>query len=189
MLLTGATAAAPDFVTVAAEHSAALLRYLERQVRDHAVAEDLLQETLIRMEHGLGSFEGRSQLRTWAFSIATRVAIDYLRSPARRVESIDFENAEEIADDAAGTDERMVIDEMNSCVREVIATLPADYRAALVLHELEGLSARETAEAVGCTLATAKIRIHRARQCLKAALTKQCSFYRDVNSVFRCARN
>jgi len=56
-------------------------------------------------------------------------------------------------------DERLIIDEMNSCVREVIDSLPEDYRAAIVLHDLEGQSAKETAEVVGCSVATAKIRI------------------------------
>jgi RNA polymerase sigma-70 factor, ECF subfamily len=48
---------------------------------------------------------------------------------------------------------------MNACVREVIDSLPDDYRAALVLHDLEGLSGAQTAEIAGCTLPTAKIRI------------------------------
>jgi RNA polymerase sigma-70 factor (ECF subfamily) len=82
----------------------------------------------------------------------------------------------------------MVIDEMNSCVREVIDTLPEDYRAALVLHDIEGLTAAATAEACGCSLATAKIRIHRARARLKKALDTECVFYRDEENVFRCDR-
>ena len=77
---------------------------------------------------------------------------------------------------------------MNACVRGVIDTLPADYRAALVLHDLEGLTAEQTAAIVGCSLPTAKIRIHRARQRLRKALEDECRFYRDDGSVFRCTR-
>ncbi|MBI4693912.1 MAG: RNA polymerase sigma factor [Gammaproteobacteria bacterium] len=179
----------PDFAAVAAEHSAALLRYLERQVRDPALAEDLLQETLIRIERGLPAFEGRSGLRTWAFSIATRVAIDHLRRPERKLAIVDFEEADSVVDDNPALDDRMIVDEMNACVREVIDGLPPDYRAALILYDLEGLSAAEVADAIGCTLATAKIRVHRARQRLRDALAKQCNFYRDGDSVFRCSRS
>ena len=82
----------------------------------------------------------------------------------------------------------MVIDEMNSCVREVIESLPEDYRAALVLHDLQGLTAAATAEACDCSLATAKIRIHRARARLRKALGEECEFYRDDDGVFRCDR-
>jgi RNA polymerase sigma-70 factor (ECF subfamily) len=81
-----------------------------------------------------------------------------------------------------------VVDEMNACVRQVIDSLPEDYRAALVLHDLEGLNAQQVAEICGCSLATAKIRIHRARHRLRGALQQQCEFYRDGDDVFRCDR-
>jgi RNA polymerase sigma-70 factor (ECF subfamily) len=69
-----------------------------------------------------------------------------------------------------------------------IDSLPEDYRAALVLHDLEGLSGQEVAEIAGCSLATAKIRIHRARLRLREALQQECSLYRDDENVFRCER-
>ena len=80
------------------------------------------------------------------------------------------------------------MDEMSACVRQVIGSLPEDYRAALVLHEIQGLTAEETAEICGCSLATAKIRIHRARLRLKETLKNECEFYRDSEDVFRCDR-
>ena len=88
----------------------------------------------------------------------------------------------------AEIDQRLVIDEMSSCVREVIDSLPEDYRTALVLHDLEGRTAAQVAEIAGCSRATAKIRIHRARLRLKDALNQECSFYRDEENVFRCDR-
>jgi RNA polymerase sigma-70 factor (ECF subfamily) len=90
--------------------------------------------------------------------------------------------------DDADTDQKLVIDEMSSCVREVIDSLPEDYRTALVLHDLEGQTAAEVAEIVGCSIANAKIRIHRARRRLKQALDEECRFYRDEENVFRCDR-
>ncbi len=85
-------------------------------------------------------------------------------------------------------DERLVVDEMNAGAREVIGSLPEDYRAALVLHDLEGLSAAQTAKVCGCSVPTAKIRIHRARVRLREALQGQCDFYRDRANVLRCDR-
>jgi len=67
-------------------------------------------------------------------------------------------------------------------------SLAPGYRAALILHDLEGLSAEQTAKICVCSLATAKIRIHRARLRLKEALTKRCEFYRDQDNVLRCDR-
>jgi len=72
------------FETTAREVSRAVLDYLIRYVGDSTVAEDLLQETLIRMNKGLAGFESRASIKTWAFSIASRVAADYLRHPQRQ---------------------------------------------------------------------------------------------------------
>jgi RNA polymerase sigma-70 factor (ECF subfamily) len=165
-----------------------VLRYLERYVGDRALAEDLRQETLARVAQGLPAFAGRSSIRTWAFSIASRVAADHFRRPDQRARIVDLDEAEEPADPERDVDERMAVDEMNRCVRQVIDSLPESYRAALILHDLEELSLEQTAEACACTLATAKIRVHRARQRLREALKKECDFYRDGEGVYRCDR-
>ncbi len=172
---------------VAQELSGPLLRYLGRYVGDDDLAQDLLQETLIRITNGLSSFAGRSQLKTWAFSVATRVAADHFRRPANRVHIVDVADSTDWPASDGAIDQQLIIDEMNACVRRVIDSLPEDYRAALVLHDLEGLTAAETAEICGCSVPTAKIRIHRARLRLEEALRQKCEFYRDGDSVFRCS--
>jgi RNA polymerase sigma-70 factor, ECF subfamily len=177
-----------SFNALARELSQPLLRYLRRCVGDAATADELLQETLFRVAKGLPEFAGRSSVKTWAFSIATRVAADHFRAPDRRVKIVDVDEAADLADPDRALDERIVCDEMNACVRQVIDSLPEDYRAALVLHDLEGLAAQQVAEVCGCSLATAKIRIHRARDRLRKALQRECEFYRDGDEVFRCDR-
>lgn len=178
----------PSPEEIARELSGPLRRYLARYAGDPALADDLLQETLIRITRGLPDFAGRSSLKTWAFSIATRVAADHFRQPLNRARIVDVDEAPEVADSQPATDQRLVTDEMNACVRKVIDSLPEDYRAALVLHELEGLTADQVADVLGCSLATAKIRIHRGRVRLRDALNGECDFYRDRNNVFRCDR-
>ncbi len=174
------------FEDVAEELSDPLRRYLRRLVGDHATADDLLQETLLKIARSLPGFEGRSSVKTWAFTIATRVATDHFRRPQNRAQMVDIDETSPIGD--AETEQKLVIDEMSSCVREVIDTLPEDYRAAVVLHDLEGQTAVEVAEIVGCSVATAKIRIHRGRRRLQQALNDECRFYRDEDNVFRCDR-
>jgi RNA polymerase sigma-70 factor (ECF subfamily) len=176
------------FDAIAAELSPALLRYLRRYTGDAALADDLLQETLIRMARGLSEFEGRSSLKTWAFTIATRVAADYFRDPMHRATIVDLDEAESVQDAARLVVDQIVIDEMNACIRQVIDSLPDDYRAALVLHDLENLPTQTIADICGITVANVKIRIHRARSRLKEALKRQCAFYRDEDGVYRCDR-
>lgn len=175
-----------SFPDVAQELSPVLLGYLQRYVGDRAAADDLLQETLIRIARGLPDFAGRSSLKTWAFSIATHVAADYFRKPERRLHILEVDEATQPPENEPTIDERLVVDEMNACVRQVIDSLPEDYRAALVLHDLEGLTGQQVAEVCDCSLATAKIRIHRGRQRLREALQRECDFYRDADDVFRC---
>lgn len=178
----------PVFEDLARELAQRVRRYLERYVGDRAVAEDLWQETLMRMHKGLPNFAGRSSIKTWAFAIASRVAADYFRHPGRKARIVELDEAAERIDPDREIGERLVVDEMNECVRQVIDSLPDAYRTALILHDLEGLSAEQTAEICDCSVATAKIRIHRARLRLREALKAQCEFYRDPDSVFRCER-
>ena len=178
----------PVFEDIAHELSGPLRRYLERLVGNRATADDLLQETLLKIARALPDFEGRSSIKTWAFTIATRVATDHFRRPHSRARMVEIDETGPAHVLDAEFDQRLVIDEMSSCVREVIDSLPEDYRTALVLHDLEGLTAAKVAEIAGCSVATAKIRIHRARKRLKQALDQECKFYRDEDNVFRCDR-
>lgn len=177
-----------SFAELGRKLSEPLLRYFQRYVGDAATADDLLQETLIRIERGLPSFAGHASLKTWAFSIATRVAADYFRQPERRLQIVDVEEAQDLPDQSVKIDDSLIIEEMNACVRGVIDSLPEDYRAALILHDLEGLSIHDTARICDCSLATAKIRIHRARARLRQALKQECEFYRDNENILRCDR-
>ena len=177
-----------SFEETARELAEPLLHYLERYVGDRAIAEDLRQETLLRVARGLASFEGRSAVRTGVFSIATRVAAEYFRDPARRAQIVDIDEIAEPADPGQTVDERVVVGEMTACIREVIDSLPEIYRAPLILHDLENLTAAQAAEICECSVSAVKIRIHRARTRLREALRKQCDFYRGDDGEFRCDR-
>ena len=164
-----------------------LRSYLGRKVGDPELADDLFQETSIKIARGLPGFEGRSTIRTWAFQIAHRVCIDHFRKSSSKQTVLEFLEADHPAQEPEH-DEAIVIDEMNQCIRDVIDSLPPDYRTALVLHDLEGLTGDEVARVSECSLTTAKIRIHRARKRVRAALQDQCQFYHDRDQVLRCDR-
>ncbi len=175
-----------DFSKIAVELSPLLLRYLSHMVGD-LTAKDLLQETLIRMAKGLARFEQRSSFKTWSYAIASRVAADYFRSPENNLDVVDIDDVD-LADVDRPIDEHMIVTEMSTCVRHVIDTLPVDYRMPLILHDLEGMSTEQVAVVCSCTLATAKIRIHRARSRLKKILEQNCVLENDDDGVLRCDR-
>jgi len=175
----------PSFEDVAYELSQPLTAYLGRMTGNMADADDLLQETLMRIAGGLSQFEQRSTVKTWAFKIATNVAIDSLRKTKKtRI----HEFTEDDDDPHFDEDDPLILDEMNQCIREVIESLPPDYRAALVLYNLEGKSIIEIAKICNSTIATAKIRIHRAKERLREAMNRECDFYKSDDGNLRCDR-
>ena len=177
----------PDFQDVVRELSPSLGVYLSRMVGNPATAEDLLQESLLKISKGLATFAGRCSLKTWAYTIATRTALDHLRRPDQRRKMVEFDESKEPRELHEDISESIIVDEMNDCIREVIDGLPEDYRAALILHDLEGLTAQEAADVCGTSLVTAKARIHRGRKRLKKALESACIFYTEDDAL-RCDR-
>ena len=178
----------PEFTEVLREFGGPLRGYLVNYCGDADLAEDLLQETLIRVEKNLGGFRRESSLKTWVFRIATNAAIDHFRKQASRVTVVPMDETGQLAADDPDMGEPLVITEMNDCIREQIDSLPTDYRAALVLHDLEGLTAAEVAAVCDISLATAKIRIHRGRRRLRRVLAEGCDFYYNDDLNLHCDR-
>jgi RNA polymerase sigma-70 factor, ECF subfamily len=173
-------------------------RYLIRMVGENE-AEDLTQEVFVKINQALKTFRGESQMSTWIYQIATNTALDKLRSPyfrVRQVKSLSVEAIERIeadkdllAEEEAGSaDQKVILQEMNGCIREIIDTLPEDYRSVIVLSELEGMKNQEIAEVLEVSLQAVKIRLHRGRALLKKELSAACVFYRDDRNEFACDR-
>jgi len=175
----------PSFEDVAYELNQPLTAYLRRMAGNTADADDLLQETLMRIAAGLSQFEQRSSIKTWSFKIATNVAIDFLRK-TKKTSIFEFINEDD--EPHFDEDDKLVLDEMNQCIRDVIESLPPDYRAALILYNLEGKSINEIAKICNITIATAKIRIHRAKERLREAMNRECDFYESGDGRLRCDR-
>jgi RNA polymerase sigma-70 factor (ECF subfamily) len=180
------------FAAAIHENEERLRAYIARMIGEADAAADLTQETFARAHAAREAFRGDSKLGTWLFAIATNVCLDYLKSSAhRRLKVTPPETLVEIAagdEDGPRLSAALLHDqaEMGACVRHFIDELPADYRSALLLHDIEGMPNAEVAAALGCTVATAKIRVHRARQKLRALLEQHCTFDRDARNVFVC---
>ena len=94
------------FEDVAEELSEPLRRYLQRLVGNRATADDLLQETLLKIARALPDFEGRSSVKTWAFTIATRVATDHFRRPQNRAQIVNIDETTHV--DEAEIEQKLV---------------------------------------------------------------------------------
>jgi RNA polymerase sigma-70 factor, ECF subfamily len=174
-----------DFQHVYGEFQPKIRRYLERLVGPGA-AEDVTQEVFARLSQSLPHFRAESSLSTWIYRVATNAAYDRLRRDApRRPGEVPIEEAR-VEDHSPGVERTMIRQEMNDCIAAYIARLPASYRSVLVLSEHEGLTNQEIADALGLTLDTVKIRLHRARARLRRHLGSGCEFYRDERNELAC---
>jgi RNA polymerase sigma-70 factor (ECF subfamily) len=156
-------------------------------VRDPAEAEDLTQETFLRAYRGRDALREPQAALTWLYRIATHVCVDRLRQQARRpIEAATAVEEIDLAD--LGPPLQQVIEQgdMSACVQAYLVGLPDGYRAVLLLHDLHELTGPQIAELLGLTLATVKIRLHRARRKLRAALEAGCVFAHDERDVLVC---
>jgi RNA polymerase sigma-70 factor (ECF subfamily) len=155
-----------------------LMAFFRRSLADHALCEDLVQSTFVRLHAARASYLVGAPVRPWVFTIAARVRIDELRRRQRRIQTsgdgdLDNVHAETDADTdfqaSAGVE---ALDEKarQDSVRDAIDALPAGYRIVVHLHRFEGLSFPEIGKVLGCTAGAARIRAFRAYAILRERL-------------------
>ncbi len=168
--LRGDAAAFPELVR---RYGDGVLGYLCRMTGNRDQAEDLFQDTFKRVHEKAHTFRG-THLKSWLFTIATRVAIDAARRRKRmRMLSLDQQadcGADDgcplvettVAPDATDPADDVVREERRQQVREAIETLPVKQRATLVLAYYQQLSYPEVADVMGCSVGTVKTQMSRA---------------------------
>ncbi len=152
-----------------------LLRYARSLTQDPARAEDLVQDTLTRALERAAGFRGESSLTTWLHRILHNIAVD----SARRNREVP---AEDVADEVERRwqQDSYTVDatevaaraETRADLREALTHLPVGYRAAVVLHDAEGMTMREVAHVLGLGLPAAKQRLRRGRMMLVSELAR-----------------
>jgi RNA polymerase sigma-70 factor (ECF subfamily) len=151
-----------------------LYRFLFRMVGDPATAEDLFQQTWIRVMQKISSYRPEHSFDSWVYSIAHNLAIDHLRR--KRELSLDFENEQGDAprDRLSSRDpdplERLLEAERGSLLLAAMETLPAIHRAVLTLRFDEEMKLEEIAAVANIPLSTVKSRLSRALEGLRRKL-------------------
>ncbi len=179
-----------DIERVFVAHYDAVYRFVLRLVHDAAEAKDLTQETFTRAYAALPQFRGEATLKTWLMRIAENIVLDRFRQLSRRHEGdakwIDDEDVQELPaqtlDQAQAAEQR----QSGACVQRCVDTLADDYRQAVVLHDMVGMTNGEIARMLGVSLATVKIRVHRGRRRLRELAGRYCDVYRDERNELAC---
>lgn len=153
--------------------SAQLRHFIRVRVRDHAAAEDILQDVFVKIQKKSEQLATVSNVPGWIFLIARNAVIDHYRTRKETTE---------VPEDIAADEENPESTEqegLKAAFRRMIHSLPEPYREAVLLTEFEGLTQKQLAERLGISVSGAKSRVQRGREQLKEKLLACCRFEFD----------
>jgi RNA polymerase sigma-70 factor (ECF subfamily) len=150
-----------------------LLSFIRGRVESREVAEDILQDVFIKIQKGLASLQDNERMESWIYQIVRNAVVDHYRS--RKA----FEELPQSLTAPEPEQEAQARYEISTCLKPMIDTLPALYRDALQLSEIEGLKQKQVAETLGLSLSGAKSRVQRGRGLVLDLLNDCCRFERD----------
>ncbi|MFV0457952.1 MAG: RNA polymerase sigma factor SigE [Actinomycetales bacterium] len=160
----------PTWEQIVTDHSARVYRLAYRLTGNRHDAEDLTQEVFVRVFRSLenyrpGTFEG------WLHRITTNLFLDQVRRKQRiRFDALGEDFGDRIAGRDPGPERAFEQTNLDYDIQEALDQLPPQFRAAVVLCDIEGLSYEEIADVLNIKLGTVRSRIHRGRSMLRAAL-------------------
>src|ERR1700733_15092364 len=159
------------FGRIVVAHQDRIFAYLGRMGLDSAMAEDVAQETFLRVWRHAGKYNSRlGSLTTWILTIARNQALARLSRPVSQTEAPVSADTLEIASDTPLPDEQLVAMQRQHRLQAALAGLSAADRSLLSSSYIDGLDLAAIANIEGCSIGAAKVRLHRARQRLRQIL-------------------
>jgi RNA polymerase sigma-70 factor (ECF subfamily) len=180
-----------EFLAIYNKYSSKVKRFILALVKDQWEADDILQETFLRVQQSLGTLKDPTKLSSWIFRIAHNLCQDHFRQlKSARINDgiglIHTKDLEEKSIKEVVVQKELEQREMGTCVQNQIELLPEPLRTVLVLFDIMECSHQEIADIVGITVNNVKVRLHRARKQLKPILEERCIFERDERDVLVC---
>ena len=169
-----------EFARLVDAYSAQIYRLALKMLGDQQDAEDVLQNTFMKAFQSVGGFEGRSSLSTWLYRIAVNEALMLIRKrkPVTPVpldyepdEDDDIQHPTQFSDWCCLPEDELMDTEARAHLDVAIQDLPDKLKVVFLLRDIEGLSIRETSEALGLTETAIKTRLLRARLNLREQLS------------------
>jgi RNA polymerase sigma-70 factor, ECF subfamily len=147
-----------------------------RMVGNHAIAEELTQDTFLQVFRRLNTFRGDARFSTWLHRIAVNETLMSLRRRQHIVEELPLEEPDDdshrpnILESLQVVDRRLLSSDDRVRLEHAVSQLPSGYAAIFVLHDVFGYAHHEIAELLGCTVGNTKSQLHKARLRLRSAL-------------------
>ena len=155
------------------DFSQRLAALIRSKVADPADADDILQDVFLKVHLQLDTLQDENRLAPWLYQVTRNAITDYYRGRRQTIELQETYPAESAADETAAARQ------LAGGLRAMIETLPAIYRDALILTEIDGLSQMEVADQLGLSYSGAKSRVQRGRRLLREALVNCCHIELD----------
>lgn len=169
------------FQELYAKYSRQLVRFTQQFCGSQARAEELAQDVFLQVYRARASYQARARFSTWLFRIATNVCLSDRRRPEHRSPTFSIDEDPDDADeprrelrdpDAEEGESAALASEKRGRVRALLARLPPQQRAALLLARAEGFSYEEVAESLECSVPAVKSLIHRATLALRDGMKR-----------------
>lgn len=161
--------AVPSWEEVARDHSRYMYAVAYRLAGNHSDAEDVVQEALLRVRRGLATYTPGS-LHGWLARIVTNVFLDETRRRARRPQSALPDDPDRVIAGGPSADEELAMRSLPDHLQAALSGLPEEYRVAVVLCDVAGLSYAEIAAQTDVPVGTVRSRVHRGRSRLREVL-------------------
>lgn len=154
------------------KYSEDLRYFIISKVKETSIADDVLQETFIKIHTKLHTLKDITKLKPWIFTIARNSILDYWKSTNQTFEIANFESETQIEEN---------IHTEKDCLRGILQNLPKKYRNPLFLSDIKGMKQSEVAEQLKQTLPTTKSQIQRARKMIAQGFMNCCGFIMNEN--------
>ncbi len=151
---------ASAFTELYERHGPVLLTFLARSTGDRALAEDLLQDTFVRVYRARDTYGGEGQFRAWLFTIARRLVIDWRRS--QKIVWSDDPAALDITASPTGAADRADVQDLVVRLERALRRLPEGQREVVLLSRYAGLDTGQIARVTGSTPGAVRVSLHRA---------------------------
>ncbi len=156
-----------------------LILYINSFVCDLYTAEELCEDTFVKLMVKKPHFKGKASFKSWLFAIGRNIALDYLKSNSKKP-SIPLENIAELPDDQQDFLSAYLKEEQKLILHRALSSLKYEYRQALWLTYFEELSNKETAYIMNKSLHSTETLIYRAKKQLKTQLEKEGFSYEEL---------
>ena len=187
---TTTSRSADTFDSLYERYHGRVFRVILRLVQNSSDAEDLTQETFLKVQRNLPYLKRPELVASWLYRIAANTSLDFLRQSASRRNKgfvlLPMEDAETTPSSTPSPETELDTTESASCVREHADRLPEQYRVVLVLYDLENLPLAQVAEVMGSSLGATKVRLHRARKRFAEICSIECEQFYNEEGILCC---